>query len=102
MPKWRKYPTKSADLLKIEDEKQAVQALIALTKTMKGRRLITFGGDFSTIKRKLKLDDIENGDLIHAEQEVQNFNAVAKIIYRWRAGVGAYIAKNKGVDCFET
>ena len=46
-----KYPTKSADLLKIEDEKQAVQALIALTKTMKGRRLITFGGDFATIKR---------------------------------------------------
>ena len=45
---------------------------------MKGRRLITFGGDFSTIKRELKLDDIENGDLIHAEQEVQNFNAVAK------------------------
>ena len=86
-----KYPTKSADLLKIEDEKQAVQALIALTKTMKGRRLITFGGDFATIKRELKLDDIENGDLIHAEQEVQNFNAVAKIIYRWRAGVGAYI-----------
>ena len=86
-----KYPTKSADLLKIEDEKQAVQALIALTKTMKGRRLITFGGDFATIKRELKLDDIENGDLIHAEQEVQSFNAVAKIIYRWRAGVGAYI-----------
>ena len=54
---------------------------------MKGRRLITFGGDFATIKRELKLDDIENGDLIHAEQEVQNFNAVAKIIYRWRAGV---------------
>ena len=71
---------------------------------MKGRRLITFGGDFSTIKRELKLDDIENGDLIHAEQEVQNFNAVAKIIYRWRAGVGAVhtFAKNKGVDCFET
>ena len=73
-----KYPTKSADLLKIEDEEQAVQALIVLAKTLKGRRLITFGGDFATVKRELKLDDIENGDLIHAEQETQNFNPVAK------------------------
>ena len=73
-----KYPTKSADLLKIEDEEKAVQALIVLAKTMKGRRLITFGGEFATVKRELKLDDIENGDLIHAEQEAQNFNPVAK------------------------
>ena len=86
-----KYPTKSADLLKIEDEEQAVQALIVLAKTLKGRRLITFGGDFATVKREVKLDDIENGDLIHAEQETQNFNPVAKMIYRWRAEVGAYI-----------
>ena len=86
-----KYPTKSADLLKIENEEQAIQALIVLAKTMKGRRLITFGGDFATVKRELKLDDIENGDLIHAEQEAQNFNPVAKMIYRWRAEVGAYI-----------
>ena len=86
-----KYPTKSADLLKIEDEEQAVQALIVLAKTLKGRRLITFGGDFATVKRELKLDDIENGDLIHAERETQNFNPVAKMIYRWRAEVGAYI-----------
>ena len=46
-----KYPTKSADLLKIENEEQAVQALIVLAKTMKGRRLITFGGEFATVKR---------------------------------------------------
>jgi hypothetical protein len=86
-----KYPTKSADLLKIEDEEQAVQALIILAKTLKGRRLITFGGEFATVKRELKLDDIETGDLIHAEQETENFNPVAKVIYRWRAEVGAYI-----------
>lgn len=86
-----KYPTKSADLLKIENEEQAVQALIVLAKTLKGRRLITFGGDFATVKRELKLDDVETGDLIHAEQEVEKFNPVAKVIYRWRAEVGAYI-----------
>lgn len=86
-----KYPTKSADLLKVEDEEQAVQALIVLAKTLKGRRLITFGGDFAIVKRELKLDDVENGDLIHAEQEAENFNPVAKVIYRWRAEVGAYI-----------
>ena len=73
-----KYPTKSADLLKIENEEQAVQALIVLAKTLKGRRLITFGGDFAAVKRELKLDDVETGDLIHAEQEVENFNPLRK------------------------
>ena len=34
-----KYPTKSANLLKIEDEEQAVQALIVLAKTLKGADL---------------------------------------------------------------
>jgi plasmid rolling circle replication initiator protein Rep len=86
-----KYPTKSADLLKIENEEQAVQALIVLAKTMKGRRLITFGGDFAAVKRELKLDDVETGDLIHAEQQTENFNPVAKVIYQWHAEVGAYI-----------
>lgn len=86
-----KYPTKSADLLKIKNEEQAVQALIVLAKTMKGRRLITFGGDFAAVKRELKLDDIETGDLINTEQETENFNPVAKVIYRWRAEVGIYI-----------
>ena len=86
-----KYPTKSADLLQVKNEDQAVQALIVLAKTMKGRRLITFGGDFAAVKRELKLDDVETGDLIHAEQEAENFNPVAKVIYQWHAEVGAYI-----------
>jgi plasmid rolling circle replication initiator protein Rep len=86
-----KYPTKTADLLNLENKDQAVQALIVLAKTLKGRRLITFGGEFATIKRELQLDDVETGDLIHTEQETENFNPVAKVIFRWRAEVGAYI-----------
>ena len=39
LPRVAKYPTKSADLLKIEDEEQAVQALIVLAKTLKGADL---------------------------------------------------------------
>ena len=86
-----KYPTKSADLLKIEDEEQAVQSPYCFGQDIKGRRLITFGGDFATVKR-VKLDDIENGDLIHAERrKLKILIQSPKMIYRWRAEVGAYI-----------
>ena len=33
------------------------------------RLLITFGGVFADIKKQLKLDDVETGDLIHLEDD---------------------------------
>lgn len=35
--------------------------------------------------------NVETGDLIHAKQETENFNPIVKVIYQWRAEVGAYI-----------
>ena len=66
-----KYPTKSADLLKIEDEEQAVQALIVLAKTLKRAQTYHVRWRFCDRKAEVKLDDIENGDLIHAERELK-------------------------------
>ena len=86
-----KYPTKSADLLKIEDEEQGSTSPYCFGQDIKRAQTYHVRWRFCDRKAKLKLDDIENGDLIHAEQETQNFNPVAKMIYRWRAEVGAYI-----------
>ncbi len=86
-----KYPVKMDSILKIENQETAAKAVIYLYRAIFGRRLVTFGGDFRTYKRRLNLDDVENGDLIHVETEEKSFNAVAQVLFKYRADVGAYI-----------
>lgn len=86
-----KYPIKLDTVLKIEDKQHAALALIQLYRAIFGRRLVTFGGDFREYKRKLALDDVETGDLIHVETKQMGFNPVAQVLFKYRADVGAYI-----------
>lgn len=86
-----KYPVKTADLLKLKDQNQAVNALITLHHAMHKRRLITFGGDFKKIRARLKLDDIENGSLVHTETNSENLNNVAYTLFKYDVGCGCYI-----------
>jgi plasmid rolling circle replication initiator protein Rep len=86
-----KYPTKTADLLKLNDLRQAVEALIVLHKTMRNRRLITFGGEFKAVRARLKLDDIENGSLVHTEVKTTGLNNVAYTMFRYNSSCGCYI-----------
>ena len=86
-----KYPVKVDGLLKVKDKEKAAQALIQLKHGIHNCRFITFGGDFREYKRRLALDDIETGDLVHVETDKQELNAVAMILFKYRADVGAYI-----------
>ena len=86
-----KYPVKVDGLLKIKNKEQAALALIQLKYGIHNCRFITFGGDFREYKRRLALDDVETGDLIHVETDKQELNAVAMILFKYRADVGAYI-----------
>ena len=86
-----KYPVKVDGLLKIKNKEQAALALIQLKHGIHNCRFITFGGDFREYKRRLALDDIETGDLVHVETDKQKLNAVAMILFKYRADVGAYI-----------
>lgn len=86
-----KYPVKLDSLLKIENKEQASEALIYLHRAIFKRRLVTFGGDFKTYKQRLNLDDVDDGDLVHVESEEKTFNAVAQVLFRYRADCGAYI-----------
>ncbi|MBR6298647.1 MAG: protein rep, partial [Candidatus Gastranaerophilales bacterium] len=85
-----KYPVKLKGLLEI-DPRKAVKPLIQLKKAIQDLRMITYGGDFREYKRILQLDDVENGDLVHIETEKNELNAVALMLYKYRADVGAYI-----------
>lgn len=86
-----KYPVKMDSILKIADRDRAAKALTQLYSAIFKRRLVTFGGDFKEYRRRLQLDDVETGDLTHVETEEKTFNAVAQVLFKWRADVGAYI-----------
>ena len=87
-----KYPVKMDELANYQDEKKAIKALIVFTKILKGRRLITFGGVFADIKKKLKLDDVETGDLVNLEDEQkENFEEIKTVLYKFNVKVGCYI-----------
>jgi len=87
-----KYPTKTENIAQIENEEEAVMALTTLHCALKNRRLVTFGGCFREIQRRLKLDDVESGDLVHVETESkENLNFVGYALYQYRAEIGAYI-----------
>lgn len=86
-----KYPVKTNGILKIKNKEKAAAALTQLKHGVHNCRFVTFGGDFREYKRKLALDDIESGDLVHVETDEQELNAVALVLFKWRADVGAYI-----------
>lgn len=87
-----KYPAKIADVLELDVEK-GTQALITLTKVCRKRHFVTFGGVFKRVKQELKLQDVESSktDLIHTEDAITGFNAVARVIYVYNAKMGVYI-----------
>lgn len=85
-----KYPVKAADVLDIRDEQQAIQAVITLRQAMHGRRLVTYGKQFRDAARELKLQDIEQADLVHIDDDAGE-HYVVKYLFRWRPKVGLYI-----------
>lgn len=86
-----KYPVKVDGLLKVKDKEKAAKALVYLKWGIHNCRMVTFGGDFREYKRRLALDDVESGDLVHVEADAKELNAVAMTLFRYRADVGAYI-----------
>ena len=87
-----KYPVKMDSVLKIRNKAKSVEVLAVIHNATYGRRLITFGGDMAKVKRQLALDDIEKGDLLHVETDNEKgFNAVAQILFKYKAGKGVYI-----------
>lgn len=86
-----KYPIKTANLLEI-NQVNAVQALIVLSEAIKHKRLITFGGNIAQAKKALRLDDIENGDLVEVMTDpVKTHEVIGQVWYKWQAKLGCYI-----------
>lgn len=85
-----KYATKEEDLFEMNEnnEKQAIDEVIfTLDEALKGRRLISFSGVFKDYQKKLKLEDAEDGDLIHIDTDsIRPDLQYVLETYNWRCG----------------
>ena len=82
-----KYAVKSEDYL-FDDEHLTDEVISVLVPALSDRRLCSFGGCFKEAHQALKLDDAENGDLIHIDGALRS--DVALQIYRYGWSCGAY------------
>lgn len=82
-----KYTVKSADFL-TDDDKLTDKIVSCLASSLRGRRLVTLGGVFKDTARSLKLDDMENGDLVHTDNDLRK--DLAEVIIRYSWGIGCY------------
>lgn len=89
-----KYSVKASDYLIKDDEALTDDIVSRLSSALWHRRLAQFGGIFQTVAQDLKLDDAEDGDLVHLTDKIDPSLAYMIVRYGWSAG--AY----KMLDCY--
>ena len=103
-----KYSVKSADylgevrngsLVRPFDDDFMDSAVSALTVALYKRRLISFGGVIEDVRRRLMLDDVEDGDLVHLDGNIRSDLCLQVWRYGWFGGVYKLIEiVEKGVN----
>lgn len=80
-----KYEVKSADYMTADDERNLV-VIKNLEYALAGTRQISYGGLLKQIKQDLKLEDVENGDLVHVGDEdytKEQMEAAEEVVAKW-------------------
>lgn len=88
-----KYPTKPIDEMG-ETEAQKLKVTDDLMKALYRKRQIGFGGLFKEIRKELQLEDVENGDLIHVDEDNDDTTLGTEIvaIFNWER-MNYYVAE---------
>lgn len=88
-----KYPVKPDSLklmefeeLNNEEQNKIAQAVAVLSKALFKRRLITFGGEILKARKKLELEDVEDGDLIFEDGEPVPKDDFEYVLFKWKMG----------------
>lgn len=82
-----KYPMKSSDYLSIPDLHTRDTVVDTFAVALQSRRLTAYGGCFKDAFESLRLDDAEDGDLVHINQTINPALALLIVRYGWSAGV---------------
>lgn len=85
-----KYIAKGTDYLDEDDFEETLVRVSHLLDGISHRKLNSFTGVFKDIARKLKLDDMEHGDLVHTETEIRSDVAYMVVRYSWNSGIHSY------------
>ena len=87
-----KYPTKPIEKMG-ETEEQKLKVTDDLMQALRNKRQIGFGGLFREIRKELQLEDVEEGDLIHIDEDKQEVSAGVEIVALWNWGRMTYEVK---------
>lgn len=93
-----KYAVKSSDYIVDGDDDLTDNIVSCLCDALHHRRLSQFGGVFQSVAQELRLDDSEDGDLVHINDDKIDPSLAYMIVrYGWSAGayklVDTYIKK---------
>lgn len=78
-----KYAVKPSDILNFDDWEMTVDTLRTLDTALEKRRFVGLGGCIKEIHKRLHLDDIEDGDLVHVESVETEQATEEEIIFFW-------------------
>lgn len=81
-----KYAVKSSDYIFADDKVLTDEIVRTLAEALRGRRLTAYGGCFKEAYEQLKLDDAEDGDLVHINDKLNPTLAWLIVRYGWSAG----------------
>lgn len=95
-----KYAVKDEDYIdsRLKDD-AAARIVKDYTEALRRRRLTAYGGWLKEAARALDAEDLEDGDLVHAEEEAVRED-VAELIehYHWHFGAGDYILTCRSIN----
>lgn len=82
-----KYAVKDNDYL-TSDLSESMKRVLDLLGAISGRRLLSYSGVFKTTASNLRLDDAENGNLVHVNDDSLRPDLDYVVVrYRWASGV---------------
>lgn len=88
-----KYAVKPGEWLDPKDDDGTDARVELLAMTLKGRRLVAYGGVMKDTRKALKQEDAETADLVHTTDDVtlRGDLVVALDRYEWQVGVTNYV-----------
>lgn len=77
-----KYPVKDTDYM-TDDEEKNLKRVADLEEGLSGKRLISYGGLLKEVHAELKLDDVEDGNLVHVDDDSKADENAYSIVALW-------------------
>lgn len=92
-----KYTTKAGEYIIPDDWELTVDTVRTLDAALTRRRFLAFGGVIAEARRRLALDDAEDGDLVHVEDKPKlDEDGDMRITYLWYSGYRQYYSISEG------